>query len=63
MVVGALMHYPKKKICCRKGEHTEMNLTISKNHDQEIIDLIRKYNYDCVLGNHEEGFLYEVDKI
>lgn len=30
---------------------------------KQIIDLIQKYNYDCVLGNHEEGFIYEVDKI
>ena len=42
------MHYLKKKICCRKGEHTEMNLTISKNHDQEIIDLIK--SADCKIN-------------
>ena len=48
------MHYPKKKICCRKGEHTEMNLTISKNHDQEIIDLIKSENVPVIIyGNGE----------
>lgn len=32
-------------------------------NSKDVIELVKKHNYDCVLGNHEEGYIYEIDKI